>query len=71
CGRHVRDQGRHRGACRQELLAAEQRMAALRAQQSDLSVQLIQALGGGYRPTGSVPEMPVAAAPSPSPSIHS
>jgi outer membrane protein TolC len=35
---------------RQELLAAEQRMAALRAQQSDLNVQLIQALGGGFVP---------------------
>jgi NodT family efflux transporter outer membrane factor (OMF) lipoprotein len=35
---------------RQQLLAAEQRMAALDAQQSDQSVQLIQALGGGYRP---------------------
>ncbi|RDS84160.1 efflux transporter outer membrane subunit [Dyella psychrodurans] len=35
---------------RQELLAAEQRMAALHAQQSDLNVQLIQALGGGFRP---------------------
>jgi NodT family efflux transporter outer membrane factor (OMF) lipoprotein len=35
---------------RQELLAAEQRMAQLRAQQSDLNVQLIQALGGGFRP---------------------
>ncbi|RDS81404.1 efflux transporter outer membrane subunit [Dyella psychrodurans] len=35
---------------RQELLAAEQRMAQLHAQQSDLNVQLIQALGGGYRP---------------------
>ncbi|MGC1548362.1 MAG: efflux transporter outer membrane subunit [Rhodanobacter sp.] len=35
---------------RQQLLAAEQRMAALHAQQVDLSVQLIQALGGGYRP---------------------
>ncbi|RUL75260.1 efflux transporter outer membrane subunit [Dyella choica] len=35
---------------RQQLLAAEQRMAALRAQQSDLNVQLIQALGGGFRP---------------------
>jgi outer membrane protein TolC len=37
-------------SARQELLVAEQRMAALRAQQTDLSVQLIQALGGGYRP---------------------
>ena len=35
---------------RQQLLASEQRMAALHAQQTDLSVQLIQALGGGYRP---------------------
>ncbi|HEX7817648.1 efflux transporter outer membrane subunit [Dyella sp.] len=35
---------------RQELLVADQRMAALRAQQVDLSVQLIQALGGGFRP---------------------
>ncbi|MEW9571722.1 efflux transporter outer membrane subunit [Rhodanobacter sp. Si-c] len=35
---------------RQQLLVAEQRMAALQAQQSDQSVQLIQALGGGYRP---------------------
>jgi len=41
---------------RQQLLAAEQRMAALKAQQSDQSVQLIQALGGGYRPgNGQVP----------------
>jgi NodT family efflux transporter outer membrane factor (OMF) lipoprotein len=35
---------------RQELLVADQRMASLRAQQVDLSVQLIQALGGGFRP---------------------
>ncbi|WP_329741862.1 efflux transporter outer membrane subunit [Dyella sp. A6] len=41
---------------RQQLLAAEQRMAALKAQQSDQSVQLIQALGGGYTPgNGQVP----------------
>jgi NodT family efflux transporter outer membrane factor (OMF) lipoprotein len=38
---------------RQQLLQAEQRMAALQAQQVDLSVQLIQALGGGYRPTAT------------------
>jgi outer membrane protein TolC len=38
---------------RQELLAAEQRMAALHAQQSDLNVQLIQALGGGFVPQAS------------------
>lgn len=35
---------------RQQLLSAEQRMAALQAQQVDLSVQLIQALGGGFAP---------------------
>ncbi|WP_266168721.1 efflux transporter outer membrane subunit [Dyella subtropica] len=35
---------------RQQLLQAQQRMAALQSQQVDLSVQLIQALGGGYRP---------------------
>ncbi|MBP1474878.1 efflux transporter outer membrane subunit [Frateuria sp. MAH-13] len=50
---------------RQQLLLAEQRMAALKAQQVDLSVQLIQALGGGYRPdpaagqtTASTPSTP-------------
>ncbi|WP_049621370.1 efflux transporter outer membrane subunit [Frateuria defendens] len=35
---------------RQQLLADEQRMAGLQAQQVDASVQLIQALGGGFRP---------------------
>jgi len=44
---------------RQQLLAAEQRMAALKAQQSDQSVQLIQALGGGYTPgNGQTPPVP-------------
>jgi outer membrane protein TolC len=33
---------------RQKLLAAEQRMAQLHAQQVDLSVQLVHALGGGF-----------------------
>jgi NodT family efflux transporter outer membrane factor (OMF) lipoprotein len=45
---------------RQQLLQAEQRMAALRAQQVDTSVQLIQALGGGFRPEAG--DQPVAAA---------
>ncbi|MBB3226699.1 NodT family efflux transporter outer membrane factor (OMF) lipoprotein [Luteibacter sp. Sphag1AF] len=45
---------------RQQLLIAEQRMAALRAQQVDLSVQLIQALGGGFRPEAG--DLPVASA---------
>jgi NodT family efflux transporter outer membrane factor (OMF) lipoprotein len=35
---------------RQQLLLAEQGMAALQAQHLDLSIQLIQALGGGYQP---------------------
>ena len=35
---------------RQQLLFANRGMAALQAQQVDRSVQLIQALGGGYRP---------------------
>jgi len=48
---------------RQQLLAANRGMAALQAQQVDLSVQLIQALGGGFQPQ--------AEAPTPSPSPHS
>jgi NodT family efflux transporter outer membrane factor (OMF) lipoprotein len=44
---------------RQQLLLAEQRMAALHAQQVDTSVQLIQALGGGFRPEAG--DQPVAA----------
>jgi NodT family efflux transporter outer membrane factor (OMF) lipoprotein len=35
---------------RQQLLLAEQGMAALQARHLDLSIQLIQALGGGYQP---------------------
>jgi NodT family efflux transporter outer membrane factor (OMF) lipoprotein len=45
---------------RQQLLEAEQRMAALKAQQVDTSVQLIQALGGGFRP--SADDQPVVSA---------
>jgi NodT family efflux transporter outer membrane factor (OMF) lipoprotein len=40
---------------RQQLLLAEQGMAALQAQQVDLSVQLIQALGGGFQPQADAP----------------
>jgi NodT family efflux transporter outer membrane factor (OMF) lipoprotein len=43
---------------RQQLLQTEQQMAALRAQQVDTSVQLIQALGGGFRPEAG--DTPVA-----------
>lgn len=44
----------------QQLLAAEQRAAALDAQQVDTSVRLVQALGGGFDAGGDVP--PVASA---------
>jgi NodT family efflux transporter outer membrane factor (OMF) lipoprotein len=47
---------------RQQLLLTEQRVAALNAQQVDLSVQLIQALGGGFRPEAG--DTPVASAPT-------
>jgi outer membrane protein TolC len=40
---------------RQQLLAAERATAQLQAQQVDLSVQLIQALGGGFRPQADTP----------------
>ncbi|QAU24637.1 efflux transporter outer membrane subunit [Dyella sp. M7H15-1] len=49
---------------RQEWLAAEQRMAALHAQQADLNVQLIQALGGGFRPGGCTDQSPAGASDS-------
>ncbi|MBS0591551.1 MAG: efflux transporter outer membrane subunit [Proteobacteria bacterium] len=44
----------------QQLLGAEQRAAALAAQQVDTSVRLVQALGGGFFDAGDAP--PVAAA---------
>lgn len=40
---------------RQQLLLAERDMAALQAQQVDRSIQLIQALGGGYQPQADAP----------------
>ncbi|MFT3791818.1 MAG: efflux transporter outer membrane subunit [Rudaea sp.] len=43
----------------QQLLAAEQRAAALAAQQVDTSVRLVQGLGGGFDAGGDVP--PIAA----------
>ncbi|MEX1828448.1 efflux transporter outer membrane subunit [Luteibacter sp. CQ10] len=43
---------------RQQLLESEQRLASLQAQQVDTSVQLIQALGGGFRPEAG--DQPVA-----------
>ncbi|MEP6899023.1 MAG: efflux transporter outer membrane subunit [Rhodanobacter sp.] len=49
---------------RQQLLVARQAMASLHAQQIDLSVQLIQALGGGFQPRANL----VAPSPSSNPS---
>jgi NodT family efflux transporter outer membrane factor (OMF) lipoprotein len=51
---------------RQQLLLAEQGVAALKAQQVDLSVQLIAALGGGYQPRDRASEPPPSAHVSPS-----
>ncbi|WP_430391924.1 efflux transporter outer membrane subunit [Dyella sp. 20L07] len=44
---------------RQQLLLAQQHMAALKSQQIDLSVQLIQALGGGFRPQAGTADVAV------------
>ena len=52
---------------RQQLLTAEQGLAALKAQQVDLSVQLIQSLGGGYQPRSSASQPPADLS-SPTPS---
>lgn len=54
---------------RQQLLVAEQRMASLRSQQADVSVQMIHALGGGYRPSQPVPDASAVAARASSPSL--
>ncbi len=52
---------------RQQLLAAERGMATLQARQVDLSVQLIEALGGGFQPHA----MPAAPTTPSSTSTHS
>ncbi len=54
---------------RQQLLIDQERMAALHAQQSDYSVQIIQALGGGYRPRQLAPDVPKVAADANSPAL--
>ena len=56
---------------RQQLLQAEQGMAALKAQQVDASVQLLAALGGGYRPRDAAAVPPAAPTSPVSPSDHS
>lgn len=59
-------------AVRQQLLQAEQGLAVLKAQQVDLSVQLLASLGGGYRPRNAADVPPATPAPpSSSPSDHS
>lgn len=45
----------------QQLLAAEQRAAALAAQQVDTSVRLVQALGGGFDASGQTAPVAIAA----------
>ena len=47
---------------RRELLVAQDRMATLHAEQIDYSVQIIQALGGGYRPSQPAPNVSAVAA---------
>ena len=49
---------------RQQLLVANTGMAALQAQQVDLSVQLIQALGGGFQPQPDAPTLSPSSTPS-------
>jgi NodT family efflux transporter outer membrane factor (OMF) lipoprotein len=49
---------------RQQLLTANRGMAALEAQQVDLSVQLIQALGGGFQPQSDAPTLSPSSTPS-------
>lgn len=49
---------------RQQLLVANRGAAALQAQQVDLSVQLIQALGGGFRPQAHPPATSPSSTPS-------
>jgi NodT family efflux transporter outer membrane factor (OMF) lipoprotein len=49
-------------ASRQQLLAADQRLAALESQQADLSIRLINALGGGYDANASSSAQPKASA---------
>ena len=44
---------------RQQLLLAQQRMAALKSQQVEFSVQLIQALGGGFRPQAGTADVAI------------
>jgi len=46
---------------RQQLLLADQRTAVLESQQADISIRLIEALGGGYAVDDSVAAEPTRA----------
>jgi len=48
---------------RQQLLTAQQRLAALESEQIDISVRLIEALGGGFDGTAEVADIDAAKAP--------
>jgi outer membrane protein TolC len=48
---------------RQQLLTAQQRLAALESEQIDISVRLIEALGGGFDGTAEVADIDANKAP--------
>lgn len=54
---------------RQQLLVDQERIAELHAEQIDYSVQIIQALGGGFRPGQNLPDPPTVAADANSPAL--
>lgn len=54
---------------RQQLLIAQERMATLHAEQTDYSVQIIQALGGGFLPSQPPPDAAAVAKDANSPSL--
>ena len=51
---------------RQQLLTAQQRLALLESQQTDVSIRLIEALGGGFNGTPEVAEVNAGKSPPPS-----
>ena len=50
---------------RQQLLTAQQRLALLQSQEADISIRLIEALGGGFDGSGDVAQINEAAAKAP------
>jgi outer membrane protein TolC len=48
---------------RQQLLTAQQRLALLESQQADISIRLIEALGGGFDGVNDVAQINEASAP--------